>query len=461
MALEVVILAAGMGKRMHSALPKVLHPVAGEPLLFHVIKTACALNAETVHVVTGHGGEMVQKRCQDLDPALYGKLSFHTQKEQLGTAHAVSCAMDGVKDGNTVLVLYGDTPLPDPALLEPLTHVPQEGMNLLTVKMRHPFGYGRIVRDAQGQVSHIVEEKDATESEKQISEVNSGILAASGETLKHYLPRIGNHNAQGEYYLTDLTGLMVADGRTVQTTVTEDEERLAGVNNKVQLAGVERTCQKLRARKLMEEGVTLADPARIDIRGSVIHGKDCCIDINVILEGKVVLGDNVTIGAGCVIRNCEIGDNSVISPYTVMEDSVLKVHNTIGPFARLRPGNLLEDEVHVGNFVEVKKSHVGKGTKAGHLSYLGDSEIGKDVNIGAGTITCNYDGANKHRTVIGDDVFVGSDTQLVAPVTVEAGATIGAGTTVTRTVPAGSLVITRARPRIIENYARPVKAKKE
>lgn len=461
MNLEVVILAAGKGKRMYSKLPKVLHKLGGEPLLFHVIKTALSLDAKAVHVVIGHGCDLVKERCQqDLPPEVFAKLNFHLQEQQLGTAHAVGCAMEGIADDSTVLVLYGDTPLVTPQLLAPVTQVPQGGLHLLTVKMCDPTGYGRIIRDEKdGSIVRIVEQKDASEDELKIHEVNSGILAVEAATLKECLPLIANQNAQGEYYLTDLTGILASRGRTIAGTVTDDEVHTAGINNKVQLAALERVYHYDKAQELLLEGITLADPWRFTIRGTLEHGMDDFIDINVVIEGKVKIGDNVSIGPGCVLKDCTIGDDSVISPYTVIEGSVLHKHNTIGPFARLRPGNELDDEVHVGNFVEVKKSHLGCGTKAGHLSYLGDSQIGKDVNIGAGTITCNYDGANKHQTIIGDDVFVGSDTQLVAPVEVEAHATIGAGTTVTRRVPQGALIVTRARPAVIENYPRPRKNK--
>lgn len=460
MSCEVIILAAGMGKRMHSSLPKVLHQVAGKPMLFHVIETACSLNASKVHIVVGHGGEIVKEYCQKLPQKIQNLLIFHTQEKQLGTAHAVSCVLNDLHQDSKCLVLYGDTPLVNKELLDPLLDLEESSLKLLTVIMQNPFGYGRIIRDDKQNILRIVEEKDANAQEKAIHEINSGIIATTSAILKQYLPKINNQNAQQEYYLTDLTELVVKAGLKLSAQITYDEKRTAGVNNKVQLSEIENTYRTLQAQKLMEEGVTLIDPKRFDLRGKLTHGQDCTIDINVILEGEVELGNNVTIGAGCIIKNCKIGDNSIISPYTIMEDSTLKVHNTIGPFARLRPGNVLEDEVHIGNFVEVKKSHIGLGTKAGHLSYLGDSDIGRDVNIGAGTITCNYDGANKHKTIIGDDVFVGSDTQLVAPVEVKEGATIGAGSTVTREIPAHALMVSRARPRILEGYERPRKEKK-
>ena len=369
--------------------------------------------------------------------------------------------MPYVQKDSMVIVLYGDTPLtPTNDLKALLNACPKNGMSLLTAIADNPFGYGRIIRNSDGQIEKIVEEKDANAQEKLINEVNTGMMVAPAAVFNEYLPKLNNENAQGEYYLTDLVALLRRDSKEVNPVKAPDFSVLCGVNNKIQLSFIERLYQERAAKSLLEEGVTLADPKRFDLRGTLIHGKDVFIDINVIIEGSVTLGNNVSIGAGCVLKDVSIGDNSIISPYTVMEKSELKRHTTIGPFARLRPGNVLEDEVHVGNFVEVKNSHIGFGTKAGHLSYLGDSDIGTDVNIGAGTITCNYDGANKHRTTIEDDVFVGSDTQLVAPVTVRKGATIGAGTTVTKEVPEKALVITRVRPIYFKNYQRPVKNKK-
>lgn len=463
MALEVIVLAAGMGKRMHSDLPKVLHKVADEPMLFHVIKTANELNPSKIHLVLGHKSEQVVEALKGLDESLQSRINVCQQKEQLGTAHAVMQAMPSVDSASDVLVLYGDTPLTPASELRRLTDsLSSAAMALLTSRPANPFGYGRIIRDANGNICCIVEEKDANEEQKAVREINTGMIAASAAILNEYLPKITNNNAQGEYYLTDLSELLVKAGKTVTPVeaLEANTRLLEGVNNKMQLAGVERIYQRQQADRLMSEGLTLADPERFDLRGSLTFGKDCFIDTNVIIMGKVVLGDNVTIGTGCVLKDVSIGDRSEISPYSVLEKSELKVHTTVGPFARLRPGNVLEDEVHVGNFVEVKNSHIGMGTKSGHLTYIGDSEIGSGTNIGAGTITCNYDGANKHRTIIGNDVFIGSDTQLVAPVTVEDGATIGAGTTVTKTVPANALYITRARALTKDNYKRPTKKPK-
>lgn len=465
MALEVIVLAAGMGKRMHSSLPKVLHAVAAKPMLFHVLETAASLEPQAIHVVLGHGSEQVEASlAQGLSPELYAKIKVCYQKEQLGTAHAVAQALPELAPQSKVIVLYGDTPLTPKVELERLLCALDEGasMSLLTAELDNPAGYGRIVRKADGSLAGIVEDKDASPEQKAICEVNTGMMALSAAALAHYLPQIGNNNAQGEYYLTDLVALLVNDGCKVTGVSAKKDniDLLSGVNNKVQLAMVERLYQEKAAQQLLTDGLTLADPKRFDLRGKLSFGQDCFIDINVIIEGEVKLGHNVVIGAGCVLKDVTIGDNSIISPYTIMERSELKVHTTVGPFARLRPGNVLEDEVHIGNFVEVKNSHIEYGTKAGHLTYLGDSDIGRNTNIGAGTITCNYDGANKHRTTIGNDVFVGSDTQLVAPVTVEDGATIGAGTTVTRTVKAKSLVVTRAPVRSLADYARPTKKPK-
>ena len=462
MSLEVIILAAGKGKRMHSKLPKVLHKIADKPMLEHVISTAASLKPESIHVVVGHMAELVEQMVNELSDDLKKLIKIDLQKEQLGTGHAVSCAMSDIKDGSDVLVLYGDTPLTPASLLQDLIDsLKGKEMSVLTAFSDNPFGYGRIIRNSSGNLQKIVEEKDATDEERQIKEVNTGMIVCKGKILKEYLPKIKNNNKQGEYYLTDLSGMLASEGKDVGILVAPDFEILSGVNSKTQLSFVERLYQRNAAQKLLDEGVTLADPSRFDLRGSIKCGEDVFIDINCIFEGNVELGNNVVIGAGCVIKNCSIGDGSIISPYTVMEDSQIKKKATIGPFARLRPGNILEDEVHVGNFVECKKSHLGLGTKAGHLSYLGDATIGKDVNIGAGTITCNYDGANKFKTEIGDDVFIGSDSQLVAPVTIKNGVTIAAGTTVTRhtQMDEKDLVLTRSETKIVKKYARPHKNK--
>ncbi len=460
MNLEIVILAAGKGKRMHSSLPKVLHKVADKPMLQHVIDTACLLSPKAIHIVVGHQSDMVLGMINTLPDDKKSLIHVATQKEQLGTGHAVACAMPDVDKDSCVLVLYGDTPLtPAPLLKNFYETLKDNELLIMSAYTDNPFGYGRIIRDADNNLIKIREEKDASDAEKQIKEINTGIILARASILDNYLPKIKNSNSQGEYYLTDLPEMLIGEHQKVGVMVADDFEMLLGVNSKTQLAVVERLYQRHKAQELLDSGVTLADPERFDLRGELECGQDVFIDINCIFTGHVKLGSNVVIGPGCLLKDCEIGDNSVISAYTVIEESEVKKANTLGPFARLRPGNILEDNVHVGNFVECKKAHLGKDTKAGHLSYLGDAEIGRNVNIGAGTITCNYDGANKFKTTIGDDVFIGSDTQLVAPVTVKNGVTVGAGTTVTRKVTSneGALIITRAKATVIDNFPRPHK----
>lgn len=462
MSLEVVILAAGKGKRMHSMLPKVLHKVANKPMLQHVIESAYALNPKAIHVVVGHMSEKVEQMIVTLPENIKSLVKVAHQTEQLGTGHAVACAMGEVSSESNVLVLYGDTPLTPVSLLNDLVNaLADKALCVLSAIAPNPFGYGRIIRNEKNSLQCIVEEKDATDEQRKVTEVNTGMLVCKASVLKEYLPKIKNNNNQAEYYLTDLSGLLATEGKEVSLMVAPDFDILSGVNSKPQLAFVERLYQENQAKALMDAGVTLADPKRFDLRGTLKCGEDVFIDINCIFEGNVVLGNDVVIGAGCVIKNMTIGDGSIISPYSVLEDSEVKRKATIGPFARLRPGNVLEDEVHVGNFVECKKSHLGLGTKAGHLSYLGDAQIGKDVNIGAGTITCNYDGANKFKTIIGDDVFIGSDSQLVAPCEVKSGVTVAAGTTVTRRTITneGALILTRAETIVKENYPRPHKKK--
>jgi bifunctional UDP-N-acetylglucosamine pyrophosphorylase/glucosamine-1-phosphate N-acetyltransferase len=464
MDIEIIVLAAGKGTRMKSALPKVLHCLAGVPMLGRVLKAASSLSPRAIRVVTGFGGAEVEAYIQTLPDEIKSITSTVTQKEQLGTANAVSCAMDQVGEDSLVLVLYGDTPLVQPDdLSDFISQTADADIGILTADAPNPFGYGRIVRGADGSFSCIVEEKDATDEQRRITEVNTGIVCAKAKALRKALPEVKPSNAQGEYYLTDVPAILLSHGARVSLTRARDFATLAGVNSNSQLAQAEAELRHLNARALMDAGVTLADPARTDVRGTLTCGRDCFIDVNCIFEGDVKLGDNVVIEAGCVIKNCSIGDGSVISPYTVMEGSEIRRGATIGPFARLRPGNVLEDKVHIGDFVELKKAHIGEGSKAGHLSYIGDAEFGRDINVGAGTITCNYDGANKHRTVVGDDVFIGSDTQLVAPVTVPAGVTIGAGTTYTHRIeaPEGALVITRAAQTVVEKYDRPRKEPKK
>ena len=452
-SMSVVILAAGKGTRMYSDLPKVLHPLAGKPMVQHVIDAAMKLGAQQVHLVYGHGGELLQKTLTD--PAL----NWVLQAEQLGTGHAMQQAAPHFADDEDVLMLYGDVPLISVDTLQRLLAAkPQGGIGLLTVKLNNPSGYGRIVRE-NGDVVGIVEHKDANDTQREINEINTGILVANGRDLKRWLSLLDNNNAQGEFYITDIIALAHADGKKIAAVHPARLSEVEGVNNRLQLAALERVYQSEQAEKLLLAGVMLLDPARFDLRGELTHGRDITIDTNVIIEGHVTLGDRVRIGTGCVLKNCVIGNDSEISPYSVLEDSRLDAGCTVGPFARLRPGAELAEGAHVGNFVEIKKARLGKGSKAGHLSYLGDAEIGSGVNIGAGTITCNYDGANKFKTIIGDDVFVGSDTQLVAPVTVANGATIAAGTTVTRDIAENELVLSRVKQVHVQGWQRPVKKK--
>ena len=452
-AMSVVILAAGKGTRMYSDLPKVLHTLAGKAMVQHVIDAANEMGASQVHLVYGHGGDLLKQTLRD------DKLNWVLQAEQLGTGHAMQQAAPFFSDDEDILMLYGDVPLISVETLARLRAAkPQGGIGLLTVKLDDPTGYGRIVRE-NGAVVGIVEHKDATEAQRQINEINTGILVANGADLKRWLGKLNNNNAQGEYYITDVIAMAHQEGREVVAAHPDRLSEVEGVNNRLQLSRLERVYQAEQAEKLLLAGVMLLDPARFDLRGELTHGRDVEIDTNVIIEGQVTLGHRVKIGTGCVIKNSVIGDDCEISPYTVVEDARLDAACTIGPFARLRPGAELAEGAHVGNFVEMKKARLGKGSKAGHLSYLGDAEIGDNVNIGAGTITCNYDGANKHKTLIGDDVFVGSDTQLVAPVSVGNGATIAAGTTVTRDVAEHELVLSRVPQVHKQGWQRPVKKK--
>ncbi|MCH1921148.1 bifunctional UDP-N-acetylglucosamine diphosphorylase/glucosamine-1-phosphate N-acetyltransferase GlmU [Shewanella sp. A3A] len=453
MSLNVVILAAGKGTRMRSDLPKVLHKVAHKAMVQHVIDTAKALNADNINLIYGYGGDKLQAVVND------SALQWIEQAEQLGTGHAVAQAVPHISDDDSVLILYGDVPLIQTATLQALLDArAADGMALLTVKLDNPTGYGRIVRN-NGQVVGIVEQKDANAEQLAINEVNSGIMAVPGKQLKAWLAKLDNNNAQGEFYLTDIVAMAHAEGVPIATAHPTNAIETEGANNRVQLATLERAYQARRAEELMLNGANLRDPARIDIRGDVSIGMDVMIDVNVIFEGTVVLGNNVTIGAGAILKDCQIADNAEIKPYSIIEGAKLGNAASAGPFARLRPGAELKTDAHVGNFVEMKKAVLGDGSKAGHLTYLGDAQIGSGVNIGAGTITCNYDGANKHLTVIEDGVFVGSDTQLVAPVTVGKNATLGAGSTITRDVGEDELVITRVKQRHIAGWQRPVKKK--
>lgn len=454
MSLDIVILAAGQGTRMRSALPKVLHPVAGQSMLGHVITTARTLKPKAIHVVIGHGAEQVRERLAADD------LNFVIQAEQLGTGHAVAQALPALS-AERVLILYGDVPLTEAQTLERLLQqVGSRQLALLTVNLADPTGYGRIVRDEQGVVQAIVEHKDASDEQKLIQEGNTGILALPGERLGDWLGRLSNSNAQGEYYLTDVIAMAVADGLVVATEQPLHPMEVQGANDRIQLAELERHYQQRAARRLMAQGVTLRDPARFDLRGEVTVGRDVLIDVNVILEGSVIIEDGVEIGPNCVIRNSTLRRGSVVKANSHLEGAELGEGADCGPFARLRPGAVLADQAHVGNFVEVKNSRLGEGAKAGHLAYLGDADIGARTNIGAGTITCNYDGANKSRTVMGEDVFIGSNSSLVAPVILGDGATTGAGSVITADVPAGTLALGRARQALIQGWQRPQKKSK-
>ncbi|WP_448725673.1 bifunctional UDP-N-acetylglucosamine diphosphorylase/glucosamine-1-phosphate N-acetyltransferase GlmU [Pseudomonas farris] len=454
MSLEIVILAAGQGTRMRSALPKVLHPVAGNSMLGHVIHTARQLDPQRIHVVIGHGAEAVRERLAADD------LNFVLQDQQLGTGHAVSQAVPFIKS-DTVLILYGDVPLIEVETLQRLLKLaaPQQ-LGLLTVELDDPTGYGRIVRDAAGKVTAIVEHKDTNDVERAITEGNTGILALPFERLGDWVSRLSNNNSQGEYYLTDVIAMAVSDGLVVATEHPHDTMEVQGANDRKQLAELERHYQLRAARRLMAQGVTLRDPARFDVRGEVTIGRDVLIDINVILEGKVVIEDDVVIGPNCVIKDSTLRKGVVIKANSHIEGAILGEGSDAGPFARLRPGTVLEARAHVGNFVELKNAHMGEGAKAGHLTYLGDAEIGARTNIGAGTITCNYDGANKWKTVLGEDVFIGSNNSLVAPVDISAGATTAAGSTITQNVDKAQLAVGRARQKNIDGWKRPEKIKK-
>ena len=454
MSLDIVILAAGQGTRMRSALPKVLHPVAGQSMLGHVIATARQLSPKRIHVVIGHGAEKVRERLAADD------LNFVVQAEQLGTGHAVAQAVPELT-AERVLILYGDVPLIEAATLERLLgKVDERQIALLTVRLDDPTGYGRILRDGQGVVQAIVEHKDASAEQRLITEGNTGILAVPGDRLGDWLGRLSNSNAQGEYYLTDVIAMAVADGLTVATEQPLDAMEVQGANDRIQLAELERHYQQRAARRLMAQGVTLRDPARFDLRGEVTVGRDVLIDVNVILEGEVVIEDGVEIGPNCVIANSKLRRGAVVKANSHLDGAELGEGADCGPFARLRPGAVLGAKAHVGNFVEVKNSRLGDGAKAGHLAYLGDADIGTQTNIGAGTITCNYDGANKYRTVIGKDVFIGSNSSLVAPVALGDGATTGAGSVITADVPANTLALGRARQALIEGWTRPQKKPK-
>ncbi len=454
MTLGIVILAAGQGTRMKSRLPKVLHRLGGRPLLQHVVDTARALDPARIVVVHGHGGEAVRAAIAGDD------LHWAEQSEQLGTGHAVAQALPQLEGIDRVLVLYGDVPLIRAETLEDLLAAAGDGFGLLTVTLDDPTGYGRICRDAEGRVRCIVEQKDASPEQQAIREVNTGIMVLPGARLADWLDRLGNDNAQGEYYLTDVLAMAVAEGFTVAVAQPVETVEAEGVNDRLQLATLERAWQRRQAESLLRAGLTLRDPARFDLRGTLRHGMDCEIDIDVVIEGEVELGEGVRIGPHCVLRDCRIDDGVEVLAHCVIEQAHIGAGSRVGPFSRLRPGAELAGENHVGNFVEIKNAVIGEGSKVNHLSYVGDADIGRGVNVGAGTITCNYDGANKHRTRIGDRAFIGSNTALVAPVSVGDGATIGAGSVISKDAPAERLTLSRARQTTIEGWKRPEKQRR-
>ena len=456
MTLTTIILAAGKGTRMCSLYPKVLHSIGGKSLLRHVYDLSEKFENNTIHVVIGHGADLVKSTF------LNSSIHWVEQLQQLGTGHAVQQVAGEIDSEATVLILYGDVPLlQENTLQKLLSNVNDKTLSLLTVNLKNAMGYGRIVRDEHNQVLRIVEEKDANETEKSIKEANTGILAVQGYALKNWLAQLNNHNAQGEYYLTDIIALAVADGFTIKTCSPESENEVLGVNDKLQLAQLERVYQLHQAERIMKRGATLRDPARFDLRGHIVElGQDVEIDINVVFEGDNKIGNSVKIGANTNIKNAIIGDNVEILPNCVIENAVIGQNSRIGPFARLRPESILASDTQIGNFVDIKKSHIGQGSKVNHLSYIGDALVGRKVNIGAGTITCNYDGVNKSQTIIEDGAFIGSNTQLVAPVTVGENATIGAGSTITKDTPAGQLTLSRAKQVSVSHWQRPIKKEK-
>ncbi len=454
MSTSVIILAAGKGTRMRSHLPKVLQPLAGRPLLGHVIETAKKLQAENIITIYGHGGQLVQ------DAFVEEKIQWVEQVEQLGTGHAVQMTLPVLPKEGISLILYGDVPLVRQQTLEQLLEASREtGIGMITLTVENPAGYGRIVRES-GKIQAIVEHKDASDEQRLINEINTGIYCVSNAKLHQWLPQLSNNNVQGEYYLTDIVAMAVADGLEIASIQPELAFEVEGVNDRLQLSTLERDFQQQQAKDLMQQGVHLIDPSRFDLRGTLKAGQDVRIDINVIIEGDCEFGDFVEIGAGCVLKNTKIAAGTKVQPYSVFENAVVGENTQIGPFARLRPGAKLGDDVHIGNFVEVKNTSIGTGSKANHFTYLGDAEVGENSNIGAGTITCNYDGANKHKTIIGNEAFVGSNSSLVAPVRIGNGATVGAGSVITRDVEDYSLAFERAKQLSKENYQRPQKIKK-
>jgi bifunctional UDP-N-acetylglucosamine pyrophosphorylase/glucosamine-1-phosphate N-acetyltransferase len=451
MALEIIILAAGQGKRMRSKLPKILHPLAGRPLLAHVLGTARALAPRKIVVVHGNGAEQVRAAFAD------AQVEWALQAEQLGTGHAVQQALPSISPDADVLILYADVPLVRPDTLKRLLDAARDGLAVMTAELGDATGYGRIVRLPSGDLARIVEHGDASAEELALHEINAGFMAMSARRLAGWLGRLTNRNAQKEYYLTDVVSLAVGDGMRVRAVKVEDAWEVAGVNSKRELAAIERRYQSKAAERLLSEAVTLADPARIDVRGELSCGTDVAIDVNCVFEGKVALADGVRIGPNCLLRNVRIGPGTEILAFSHLEDSEIGARCRLGPFARLRPGNSLGDEVHVGNFVEVKASRIGRGSKANHLSYIGDTDVGAKVNVGAGTITCNYDGATKSRTIIEDDCFIGSDATLVAPVRIARGSYIGAGSTISKDTPPDQLTVARARQVSVPSWKPPKK----
>jgi|DEB0MinimDraft_3_1074331.scaffolds.fasta_scaffold04696_3 bifunctional UDP-N-acetylglucosamine pyrophosphorylase/glucosamine-1-phosphate N-acetyltransferase len=470
MRLDVVILAAGKGTRMNSNLPKVMHKIAGKPMIEHVVDCASSLGTEHIHLVVGHGADVIKRHFLGDDShegyvsyeGLKGsELSFVSQDNQLGTGHAVQQAMPNIPARSVedrVLVLYGDVPLVSKDTLQELIDTSATApLGVLTLFTQNPEGLGRIIRDDSHQLRAIVEERDASEEQKGINEVNSGILVSSAIELKDWLSRLSNDNAQGEYYLTDIIAMAVADGHVVESLTTGDEYEVQGVNDKLQLCMLERHFQMIQAQALLATGVTVMDPTRVDIRGDISYGRDLTIDVNVVLEGQIKLGNNVSIGANCLIKDATLGDDVTLLPGTIIDGAVIGNAATVGPYARLRPGTVLADSVKIGNFVETKKAVMGNGSKANHLAYIGDATIGADVNIGAGTIFCNYDGVNKHTTTLGDNVFVGSNSVLVAPVELENGVFVAAGSVINRAVPSDNLAVGRAKQRNVTGWKRPAK----
>ena len=461
-SLEVIVLAAGKGTRMKSALPKVLHPIAGKAMVHHVVDTALALNPNTIHLVVGHGAQAVRDSFDTTNwkeklKAAHCTINFVEQTEQLGTGHAVMQAAPHLSEQGVALILYGDVPLIKQNTLRQVVSATNSGLSLLTQILADPTGYGRIKRNEEKKITAIVEQKDASEPELAIQEINTGVMALACDKLKSWLPKLSNNNAQKEYYLTDLVGLAADDQVGIHAVHPQFAWEPQGVNNRVQQAELERALQTDQANILMADGLYLSDPKRFDLRGALSFGSDCSIDVNCVIEGDVRLGDDVSIGPFCYLKNCTIDSGSNIAAYTSIDDSSLGKHTNVGPYARLRPGTTLADQAKIGNFVETKKARIGKGSKVNHLSYVGDTEMGEEVNVGAGTITCNYDGVNKHKTTIEDDVFIGSNSALVAPLTLKKGATIGAGSTITRTTPENTLTLTRAKQLSLPDWKRPTK----